>query len=543
MSQSARDIQFRELKDTVQQLNTTIRSLNTLIENQNAMLAAAKEREEKQAENNKILQEEIAYLKSKLFGASSEKRKNDQIPGQMILPIFNEAEALVDQAAKEDVVVKSHIRKKRLRNEEKFKDLPTEDVIHDVPEEERICPACGSEMVPVGKDYIRTEVQYVPAKLKVIRHYQMVYECRNCRKNGISNHVKAGLPKPLIDHSFASPSLVAWVMYQKYANAVPLYRQEKDWHQIGLDLDRTTMARWMISCSQNYFRPIYDFFHRKLLERHFLMADETRIQVLKEPDRRPQTYSFMWLYRTGEDGGPPIVLYGYTETRAGQNAKEFLEGYKGYLETDGYQGYNKVNAVVRCACWAHTRRYFYDAIPKGQEDDLTLPAVQAVVYIDRLFNAEKKINAKIGNDFEKRKELRIRYKEPEMLGDFFAWLKKLTFVPNSRLAKAVNYTLKREELLQNYLKDGRCSFSNNLSENMIRPFTVGRKNWLFSDTPGGAEASAIVYTMAVMAQGYHLNVNRYFAYLLAKQPSADWTDEQLDAVAPWSDEAREVCSL
>ena len=191
-------------------------------------------------------------------------------------------------------------------------------------------------------------------------------------------------------HSPASPSSVAYVIYQKYANAMPLYRQEQDWKtQFGVELSRGTMANWIIYCAEHYLKPLYEYFHRELLKRKFLMADETRVQVLKEPGREAQTDSFMWLFRTGEDEGPPIILYGYRQTRAKYNAEDFLKGFEGYLETDGYQGYDNLPGIKRCCCWAHVRRYFFDAIPKGKEGDFSHPAVQGVEYCDKLFFYER----------------------------------------------------------------------------------------------------------------------------------------------------------
>ena len=173
----------------------------------------------------------------------------------------------------------------------------------------------------------------------------------------------------------ASASTVAWTMYQKYANGLPLYRQEKDWKQYGAQIRRTTLANWIIYGSQNYFQPMYDYFHRELLKRSFAMADETRVQVLNEEGRRAQTQSFMWLFRSGENGLPAIILYGYSPTRNGSHARKFLEGYSGYLETDGYQGYNNLPGIRRCTCRAHIRRYFIDAVSKGKQYDYSMTTV------------------------------------------------------------------------------------------------------------------------------------------------------------------------
>ena len=269
------------------------------------------------------------------------------------------------------------------------------------------------------------------------------------------------------------------------------------------------------------------------------MADETRLQVLKEPGRNPETDSFMWLFRSGEDGLPPIILYRYTETRAKFNAEEFLKGFKGYLMTDGYQGYNNLPDIVREACWAHIRRKFCDAIPAGKKDDLSDPAVQGVQYCDKLFAIERYCREN-GYTHEQRHAFRNK-KAPKILEAFWAWLDKQNPTKGSRMDKAVTYARNQKRYAETYLQDGRCSFSNNPSENSIRPLTVGRRNWLFCDTPGGAHASATVYTMVEMAKAHGLNVEKYLTFLLEKRPHAGMTDEELEKLTPWSEEARIYC--
>lgn len=290
----------------------------------------------------------------------------------------------------------------------------------------------------------------------------------------------------------------------------------------------------------DYFLPVYDFFIRELLKRQFLMADETRIQVLKEANRNPTTDSYMWLFRTGDDGLPPIIIYRYTETRARYNAEEFLKGFNGYLETDGYQGYNNLPNIKRCCCFAHVRRYFIDAVPKGHEYDYSNPAVQGVQFCNRLFDYER-ICIQRNYTFEQRHEYRNQKARP-VLDAFFNWLEEQRPRKGSRFEKAVNYALNRVPYLDTYLEDGRCSFSNNLSENAIRPFTVGRKNWLFSDSSKGAQASAIVYTMVEMAKAHNLNIYQYLNYVLEHRPSENMSDEKLKAFAPWNPEVIANCT-
>ncbi len=540
MARGARDIQLQELKDTISQLNTTISAQTTVIVQLQKTLQDAESREAEHQKREAVLQEQIDYLTKKLFGASSERR-HEEIDGQ--LSLFDEAETLQsDDILVPDVetIVKEHKRKAKTTLEEKLKGIPVEEVVVDIPDEDKICPQCGTPLEYIGKELIRRELEYIPAKVKVKEYVSYHYGCPECKNTDEPYIIKAKLDKkPLMKHSLASESSVAWTIYQKYGNALPLYRQEKDWEQYGIKLSRTTLANWIIYCSKHYFDPLYQFFHRKLLERNFLMADETPVQVLNEPGRRAESKSYMWVYRTGEDGLPPIIMYGYFETRAGENAKNFLKGFEGYLECDGYQGYNKVPGITRCCCWAHVRRYLIDAIPKGKQYDYTNPAVQGVQYCNKLFEIEDSINRKKVS-YEERHKLRLQKEQP-VLEAFFEWLDSQNPVRNSRLDKAVNYINHRREFLTSYLEDGRCSFSNNASENAIRPFTVGRKNWLFSDSPAGATASATVYSIVEMAKAHELNIYEYIKYILSQRPSKDWSDEQLETIAPWNQDVIEKC--
>lgn len=497
MASSAKDIQFRELKDTISQLKTMVSEQTELIKSLRLII-------DEKSSHEKALQEQADYLTKKLFGSSSERRADD-IPGQQNL--FDEAEMEQDPSLlEEETVIREHTRKKKATHADLFKGLKVEKVVIPLPEEDQICPVCGTQMVLIGEEYVRRELEFIPAACKVIEYYSQSYGCPSC-KEGLGDTekpviIKSQVPEALVGKGPASASTAAWTMYQKYANGLPLYRQEKDWKQYGVQISRTTLANWIIYCSQNYFQPIYDYFHRELLKRSFAMADETRVQVLNEEGRRAQTQSFMWLFRSGEDGLPEIILYGYSPTRSSSHAKEFLEGCNGYLETDGYQGYNNLPGIRRCSCWAHIRRYFIDAVPKGRQ-------------------------------------LRLE-KEKPVLEAFWSWLDQQKPVRNTRMDKAVNYVLNRRDTAETYMEDGRCSFTNNLSENAIRPFAVGRKNWLFSSSASGANASAVVYTMVEMAKAHGLNIYGYLKFLLEHRPSKDMTDEQLAELAPWSEKLQSI---
>ena len=540
----AADLRIREQKDLIAQLNKIIERQERTI------VSLQKDKEEDRARNRQlqeqvaVLTEKVEYLTKKLFGTSSEKSKD--IPGQ--LSIFNEAEQEADDHSElqipEELLAPEEepkTRKAKRKHAETFKGIPVTKEVIPLPEDERQCPNCGTDLVKVGEEYVRTEFRFTPAKGSVVRIYRETWKCPACTDEAATDGVsyyfkKSDVPPPLIPGSYASESVVGWTMYEKFTDAVPLYRQETDWKQLGVPLLRATLANWMIYCSREYLKPLYDHLHRRLLARGFLMADETRIQVLKEPGRAPETDSFMWLFRSGEDGLPPIILFHYTETRKKANAIEFLKGSGGYLMSDGYQGYNNLPDLKRCTCYAHIRRYFVDAVPKGKELDLSNAAVQGVYYCNKLFEIERHCtNRKFS--YEQRKAYR-QEKAKTVIESFIKWLKTIKAANGTRLDKAVNHALNMEDYLMTYLEDGRCSLHNNLSENEIHPFTTGRKNWLFSDTPKGAESSAVIYSIVECAKANGLNIYQYLVYLLKCRPSSMMTEEELEALAPWSEEVQ-----
>ena len=530
MADSSKDIQLRELKDMIHDLQKMIKTLQATVD-------AANKREEALTQERDNLKEEVDLLRKKLFGTSSEKRVLE-IPGQ--LNFFNEAELEQDPALAqvEELEASSSEktpkkRKTRATDAERFKGIPVEKEYLDLSEKEKNCPVCGTALKQIGEEFVRRELVFIPARLKVREYYSRNYECPQCSQHGIPVIKKGKDGRPHMLYGMACAGTVAWVMYQKFCNALPYFRQEKDWKQYGASITRKTMANWVIQNSEAFFLPMYEYFQRKLLEREFAMADETPLQVLHEPGRRAQTQSYMWLFRSGEDGLPPIILYKYSETRAGENAVDFLCGFKGYLMCDGYSGYNKVPDAKRTACWAHIRRYLTDAIPKGKALDYTQPSVQGVMYINQLFHLEDIIKAK-HTSFDAIKKARLEKEKPVVEG-FLSWLDQQNPTRGSRMDKAVTYIQNRRSYLSTYLEDGRCSFSNNLSENAIRPFTVGRKNWLFCDTPNGAQASAVVYTMVEMAKANGVNVYHYLTYLLEKVPNDRMSDDELELLAPWNE--------
>lgn len=492
-------------------------------------------------QENKRLHDTVDYLTRKLFGRSSEKTSSLDI-GQMSL--FDEAETAADPKALEpDLKQVEGYRRKKFKGQraELLKDIPHTKRLCTLVEEDRFCETCGTVLVPVGEEFIRTEIEFIPAKVRVIDYYRETFECRTCRKNGEPYIEKSPMPYPVIQHSMASPSTVAWVMHQKFVNALPLYRQEKEWESLGVSLSRATMANWIIASSRDWLTPIVDLMHKKILDEQHLHVDETTVQVMNEEGRRNTTDSYMWVYATGQHSKNPIRIFEYQPGRSGKYPQEFLKGFKGYLHTDAYSGYKRVPGITRCLCWTHLRRYFVDALPKDiKSSEATLPS-QGIGFCNKLFEIEKTLE-KLSREERKRERL---IQEKSVLDAFWSWVNstKAKVLPKSKISEALNYAQNQKEELMNYLKDGNCSISNNLAENSIRPFTIGRKNWLFSGSPKGATASATVYSIIESAKANGLNPYKYLYYIFSQLPGVQFGQhpEFLEDYLPWSPEIQENC--
>ena len=534
MPRSAKDIQLMELKDTVSQLNELLRNQTKAMDS----LRKTIEKLQLDLENKTA---EIEYLKGKLFGSSSERRTLPY-PGQMGL--LETDDRIPEIIEPEEIQVSAHkrARKAKATYEEQFDRLPVRQVPLDtVRDEKKVCPVCGTEMVPIGTEVVRTELVYHPAVLEKVEYTATTYSCPSCKDTLEPQFVKDEA-NPLVPHSYVSSGLAAHVMYAKFINAMPYYRQEKDFEeQFGVKISRGTMAHWTVYCSQNYFMPMIDYFHRLLVKRRFVGADETPIQVLKEEGRRPQAKSYVWLFRSGDDGKPPIILYEYHPTRNGDAAAEFFHGSEAgtYIIVDGYAGYNKLKEFKRCSCYAHIRRYFLEAIPKGKEKDITEPAVQGFLYCNKLFEYERNYREK-ELTYKQRYNRRQRDEQP-IVEAFMAWIDKQAPTKGSRLARAITYAYNQKPYMKTYLEDGHCSLSNNMSENSIRPVTVGRRNWLFCDTTEGADASMVLYSLLETARSNGLNPQKYLQYLLDVRPNVSMSDKELERFAPWNDQVQEQC--
>ena len=535
-----------EMEALIQLQKETIESLRQLVDSQRHTIEQmTKSHEEQTAQLNQTianLNETVEYLKKKLFASSSEKTKKEAFPGQMDL--FNEAEATADlsvpEPALEEAVggYKRKAKKPKATREEILAGLPVVEVPCTVPDEDRNCPYCNAPMEVIGKKVVREELRIIPAKVERIQYVQEVLGCPECKKDGASVIVGAETPSPLLKHSLASPSTVAYVMYQKYGNSIPLYRQEANWKQLGVKLPRATLANWVIKCGIDYMEPVYEQLHQHLLERDIIHADETPCQVLREEGKTAQSKSYMWLYGSGNDGLPPIRLYDYQPSRGGYHAEEFLKGFSGYLICDGFSGYNKLKGVIRCGCLAHMRRYWKEALPgKSRKSSDKTPAEIGLNYCNQLFELEKEY-ADLDADTRKAKRLET---ESAIWEAYWSWLKTVKPAGGSRLAKAVTYAKNQKPYMENYLLDGRCSISNNIAENIARPYAVGRKNFLFHDTVKGARASSIIYRLVETAKLNDLNIYAYLETVLLYMPDYKNEPEGIEELMPWSDMIQQRC--
>lgn len=490
-----------------------------------------------------LLKEQVDFLTRKLYGTKSEKTSSLSIEGQMSL--FDEIENNADPDAKEPdlVAVEKHLRKKKYagQKEDLVKNIPHNKVLHTIDESDRTCERCGSTMVRVGEEFSRTEVQFIPAKLKVIDHYRETYECRTCRKKGMPYMEKAPIPAAPVMHSLASASTIAWLIHQKFELGIPLYRQEKEWADMGLALSRATMSNWLLVVYRDWLSHVVERLKQELLKQKYLHIDETHVQVLKEPGRKNTTDSYMWVYCSIKDAKNPIRYFEYRPGRGGKYPETFLKDYTGYIHTDAYSGYNGVSGVIRCMCYTHLRRAFVDALPKDVHDPAATKPAEAILRLNKLFAIEEELADLTP---EERKRQRI-IREKKHLEDFWSWAEKsaLGELPKSKLSKAFGYALNNRDEFFNYLKDGNCAISNSLAENCIRPFVIGRKNWLFSGSPQGAQASAGIYTLVETAKANGLSPMKYIKYILSDMPGSAFLEfpEYLDDYLPWNPYVKEIC--
>jgi transposase len=466
-------------------------------------------------------EEERRLDRARRFGASSEA-------GDHQANLFDEAEAnIVDEDAVEDdsIEVAAH-SKRRPKRQPLPADLPRVDIHHDLDPADKVCACCGDEMHAIGEK-TSEQLDVIPAQVYVRVHHRKTYSCRQCDE---SIKTAALAPQP-IPKSYASPGLLAHVAVAKYADGLPLYRQSKQFERLGIELPRNTLANHMIKAGV-LIQPLIEALQNHLLSYDTVQMDETPVQVLKEPGKVAQSKSYMWVMK----GGPPLhpgIVYHYDPSRSQSVAETLLKDYTGYLQTDGYAGYNGIlshDGITGLGCWAHVRRKFKDAqkaLPK-KEQNKGNKLTQALAFIGKLYQLEQAIK----DEPQEVKRQRRQADAAATLTKFKAWLDKQSVPPQTLLGKAIAYTLGQWPRLIVYIEDGRLNIDNNLVENAIRPFAIGRKNWLFSDSQGGARASANLYSLIETAKANGINDYAYLKYVFAELPAAHDNDD-IAELLPW----------
>ncbi len=472
-----------------------------------------------------ILEEKVAWLTSKLFGRKSEKRTADDL---LQMRLFDEAEMAVAektvaQEKIEVVKVSGHTRKRGTRK--KLPEwLPRVDVVYDLLPEEKVLPG-GQELKKIG-EVVSEKLDIVPPQFRVIRNIRYKYARLETEIAGTDNDeeekpgvITAPLPPQIIEKGIATAGLAAYTITSKFCDALPFYRQSKIFTRAEIDLPRATLCSWPIMIHAKH-KSFFDLLREELLLFPVIGIDETTVQVMDEPGRKNTDRSYMWVFR-GHGAEKPAIWFEYHPTRSAQIALAHLKDYKGYIQTDGLATYDvelgKNPKMVHAGCWAHTRRNFFDA---AKNTDAKSNANTAISFIGQLYKIEDEIREKKLSHEEVRK-LREEKARP-VLDAFRAWLDDRVHhvAPKSLLGKAIKYALNEWTKLLVYLQDSRIPIDNNLVENAIRPFVIGRKNWLFSGSPDGVKASAAFYSLIETAKACGHEPYWYLRHLFERLPLA-----------------------
>lgn len=507
------------LPDSVSKLKDMLVSVTEKgqkLEEKNENLISQKQDLESQ---NIILNEELRLLRLKLYARISERfTLDDETVQRSLFPeLFND-NLLLKPKEDDYQIVPEHKRQKPGR-----KKLPETleriEIIHDIPEEEKQC--CGIAQIIIGYE-TSEKLRIEPAILTVEVHKRPKYACEVCE--GLESDGKvisiAPMPPVMIPKSISTPSLLAHVFVSKFCDALPFYRQEQQFKRYGVELTRATMSNWAIRVA-SILEPLVELLRLYILSGPLINLDETTVQVLDEPGRKAKSKSYFWVAR----GGPlinPAILFRYDQSRGGAVAKDLLKDYDGFVQTDGYAGYNFLNdhpKMTHFTCWAHVRRKFNDVIKaSGSTDKGKGLAAEAMYIIRELYKIEKKATKA---DLNEQEIYLLRQKESKpIIEKFKNWLDANVgkIPPKSLLGKAFLYTLGQWDNIVKYINNGIVRMDNNLAENAIRPFVIGRKNWLFSKTPEGAKASALFYSIIETAKANNLDTFKYLKYLFKEVP-------------------------
>ena len=484
---------------------------------------------------NRLLREQVNYLKVKLFGSHTEKRSTlpqEQLQHELF-PLEDgdeEEDPELENQGDQDPKPIARPRKKRGVRKPIPEWFPRNEIIHDLPEEDRIC-GCGEGLAKIGEE-TSEQLDWIPARVEVTRHVRIKRACRACEgleTEGGTVQIPP-VPPQMLPKSLAGPGLLAEVIVNKFGDGLPLYRQEKRFARAGLQIHRTTMASWILKVAVKC-RDLVEMLREEILQSPYIQIDETTLQVMKEEDRKNKTKSYMWVIR-GAPPGPSAVLFQYHPTRQTAFAQELLRDYQGFVQTDGYQGYGFLDGcpkIIHLGCWAHVRRKFADVVKtraKEKPRAKKAHAEMALDFIGKLYRLERKATKEDLSSQERLKRRQLEGKQ--ILNDFKAWLDDLVpkVMNGSLLGKAVSYTLGQWPRLIPYLETGFCSPDNNGVENAIRPFVLGRKNWLFAGTPEGAKASATMYSLIETAKATGWEPFAYLRFLFEHLPKANSREEK-----------------
>jgi transposase len=483
-------------------------------------------------ESNEIeidrLQMELRLLRQKMYGPKSERVAI--VDPEVQTHLFNEAEATEKQEEPaEEIEIESYRRKKGGRRPLP-ENLPRVEVVHDIPEEDKVC-GCGCQMSRFAEE-VTEELDIVPRQCRVIRHIRPKYACKQCEGTESDKGAVLIAPAPvqILPKTIATAGLLASVVVDKFADGLPLYRQAARFSREGIEISRGTLSNWVVKVGQ-LSRPLMEIFREELTSGPLINIDETPVQVLDEPGRANTTKSYMWVFRATrptDRGGGCVVIFDYRPTRsATEILKEYLAWYKGSVQTDGYIGYEILSEmpIKHAGCWAHVRRKFVEVVQaidkarKGKERHGS-SADEAVLKIRRLYDIEREIKER-----ELTGDAIVQYRREHalpLLEEFKKWLDARigTTPPAGMLGKAMNYALKQWDRLVVYVDYPHVGLDNNAAENAIRPFAVGRKNWLFAGSPAGAEASAALYSLVETAKANGIEPYRYLRFLFERLPYA-----------------------
>lgn len=467
-----------------------------------------------------VLEEELRLLRHKIFGRRSERFSEEELKQSAL---FDETEDAREGPSQQETTIEvaAHRRAKRGRRPLPA-DLPREEVVHDIPEHEKIC-GCGEPLIRIGEE-TSEKLDVIPAQLKVIRHIRPKYACKKCEGLDSAHPVKiAPVPAQIIDKSIVTPGLLAFVLVSKFCDAIPFYRQQKQFARIGIELPRVDFCNWTIQAALQC-DPLMELFLDEIRAGPVMQMDETRVQVMKELGRADSAQSFMWVMRGGPPG-KPVIVYRYHPSRSAAIPLQYLSGFHGHLQTDGYEGYAEVGSlpgIVHVGCWAHVRRKFDEAAKSSNKSG---SAHEALGRIGKIYRIERELRAQqlSPEAFHRSRKEQVL----PILQDFKQWLetKALQVPPSALLGKAVNYALKEWEKLQHYLDSPYLTPDTNMIENAIRPFVIGRKNWLFSGSPRGAHASATLYSLIETAKANGIEPYLYLRYVFTKLPSVQSRDD------------------